>query len=55
MNNLTDEHQISYQGFKRTANPEDYTTHSRRATFGVTYKFQARGPGLPPEFRASPT
>jgi hypothetical protein len=55
VNNLTDEHQISYQGFKRTANPKDYTTYSWRATFGATYKFQARGPGLPPEFRASPT
>ena len=51
MNNLTDEPQISYQGFKRTANPADYTTYSWRATFGATYKFQARGPGLPPEFR----
>ena len=51
MNNLTDEPQISYQGFKRTANPADYTTYSWRATFGANYKFQARGPSLPPEFR----
>ena len=38
-NNLMDEPQISYQGFKRTDNPEDYTTYSWRATFGATYKF----------------
>ena len=39
VNNLMDEPQISYQGFKRTDNPEDYTTYSWRATFGATYKF----------------
>jgi hypothetical protein len=39
VNNLTDEPQISYQGFKRTDNPEDYTTYSWRATFGATYNF----------------
>ena len=39
VNNLTDEPQISYQGFRRTDNPEDITTYSWRATFGATYKF----------------
>jgi len=39
VNNLSDEPQISYQGFKRPDNPEDYTTYSWRATFGATYKF----------------
>ncbi len=39
VNNLMDEPQISYQGYKRTDNPEDYTTYSWRATFGASYKF----------------
>jgi TonB-dependent receptor len=39
VNNLTDEPQISYQGYKHTDNPEDYTTYSWRATAGITLKF----------------
>ena len=39
MNNITDEPQISYQGYQRTDNPEDYTTYSWRATVGATYTF----------------
>ena len=39
VNNLTDEPQISYQGFKRTDNPEDTTTYSWRATIGATLRF----------------
>jgi len=39
LNNLTDEPQISYQGFQRPDNPEDYTTYSWRATAGVSYRF----------------
>lgn len=39
VNNLTDEPQISYQGFQRTDNPEDITTYSWRATVGATLKF----------------
>jgi len=39
VNNLTDEPQISYQGYGRPDNPEDYTTYSWRATFGVGYRF----------------
>ena len=39
VNNITDEPQISYQGFTRTDNPEDYTTYSWRATLGATYTF----------------
>lgn len=39
VNNLTDEPQISYQGFQRTDNPEDITTYSWRATVGATFKF----------------
>ncbi|MBL9211570.1 MAG: TonB-dependent receptor, partial [Opitutaceae bacterium] len=39
VNNLTDEPQISYQGVNRPDNPEDYTTYSWRATFGVGYRF----------------
>ncbi|MDP3208173.1 MAG: TonB-dependent receptor [Rhodoglobus sp.] len=39
VNNLTDEPQISYQGVNRPDNPEDYTTYSWRATFGVSYRF----------------
>ena len=39
VNNITDEPQISYQGYQRTDNPEDYTTYSWRATVGATYTF----------------
>lgn len=39
VSNLTDEPQISYQGFGRTDNPEDYSTYSWRATLGATYSF----------------
>ncbi len=39
VNNLTDEPQVSYQGFKRTDNPEDTTTYSWRATIGATFRF----------------
>ena len=39
VNNLTDEPQVSYQGFQRTDNPEDVTTYSWRATAGATYRF----------------
>ena len=39
VNNLTDEPQYSYQGYKRTDNPEDVTTYSWRATGGVTIRF----------------
>jgi TonB-dependent receptor len=39
VNNLTDEPQISYQGFRRTDNPEDYSSYSWRATMGATYSF----------------
>ena len=39
VNNLTDEPQYSYQGFKHTDNPEDVTTYSWRATFGATLRF----------------
>ena len=39
VNNLTDEPQISYQGFQRTDNPEDITTYSWRATVGASLKF----------------
>jgi outer membrane receptor protein involved in Fe transport len=39
VNNLTDEPQVSYQGYQRTDNPEDVTTYSWRATVGATYKF----------------
>ena len=39
VNNITDEPQISYQGFNRTDNPEDITTYSLRATLGATYTF----------------
>jgi TonB-dependent receptor len=39
VNNLSDEPQISYQGFKRTDNPEDITTYSWRATTGITLRF----------------
>lgn len=39
VNNLTDEPQISYQGFQRPDNPEDYTTYGWRATFGASYRF----------------
>ncbi|MBI5691871.1 MAG: TonB-dependent receptor [Verrucomicrobia bacterium] len=39
LNNLLDEPQISYQGYRRTDNPEDYTTYSWRATVGMSYRF----------------
>jgi TonB-dependent receptor len=39
INNLTDEPQISYQGFQHPDNPEDYTTYSWRATVGASYRF----------------
>ncbi len=39
LNNLTDEPQISYQGYRRTDNPEDYTTYSWRGTLGLTASF----------------
>jgi hypothetical protein len=39
VNNLTDEPQVSYQGFKRTDNPEDITTYGWRATTGVSIRF----------------
>jgi TonB-dependent receptor len=38
-NTLTDEPQISYQGFQRRDNPEDYTTYSWRATVGASVRF----------------
>ncbi|WP_221030885.1 TonB-dependent receptor [Actomonas aquatica] len=39
VSNLTDEPQMSYQGYLRTDNPEDFTTYSWRATIGATYTF----------------
>lgn len=39
VNNITDEPQISYQGFKHADNPEDYSTYSWRATVGATIRF----------------
>ncbi|MEO7412161.1 MAG: TonB-dependent receptor [Opitutaceae bacterium] len=39
VNNLSDEPQISYQGFRHTDNPEDISSYGLRATFGATYKF----------------
>lgn len=39
VNNLTDEPQISYQGYNRPDNPEDYTQYSWRATVGATMRF----------------
>ncbi len=39
VNNITDEPQISYQGFNRPDNPEDYTTYGWRATVGASYRF----------------
>ncbi len=39
VNNLTDEPQISYQGYKHPDNPEDITTYGWRATTGVSFRF----------------
>ena len=39
VNNLTNEPQVSYQGFKRTDNPEDITTYGWRATTGISIRF----------------
>jgi len=39
VNNLTAEPQISYQGYQRPDNPEDYTTYSWRATTGFSLRF----------------
>lgn len=39
VNNITDEPQISYQGYQRRDNPEDYTTYSWRAAVGATLRF----------------
>jgi outer membrane receptor protein involved in Fe transport len=39
VNNITDEPQVSYQGYRHTDNPEDYTTYSWRATVGATIRF----------------
>jgi TonB-dependent receptor len=39
VHNLTDEPQVSYQGFRRTDNPEDYTKYSWRAVIGATCTF----------------
>lgn len=39
VNNLTNEPQISYQGYKHPDNPEDITTYGWRATTGVSIRF----------------
>ena len=52
VNNLTDEPQVSYQGFQRTDNPEDVTTYSWRATAGASPGTAAWSGYLPSLWRA---
>ncbi|MCX6954733.1 MAG: TonB-dependent receptor, partial [Verrucomicrobia bacterium] len=39
VNNLSNEPQVSYQGYKHTDNPEDVTSYGRRAIVGVSLRF----------------